>query len=176
MLLEHSAGNQAEWWVHQVLKWHRGKRNTIVWGNSLNHTLKCKMPPSLWAYSPVEGAGEYEYLYQRGEIFLSEVALFLWPGKPMRLKEAVAAANQLSHWVVPPVCDREWTPVSQRAWLIHFHWRDRCPWGDHQNSGNWVGDSGKQLLNNCAHFSMIFYVYSKTGAAFLIQRRKKRVL
>lgn len=90
------------------MKWRRGKRNMIVWRNSLNHTLKCKVPPSLSAYSPVEGAGKYEYLYQRGGIFSSDVALFLWPGKPMRLKDAVAAADH--YWAMPPVL---WQGVGQ---------------------------------------------------------------
>lgn len=99
MLLEHIAVNLAGWWVHQVVKWHRGERNLIIWGTSLKYI----MPPSLWACIHVEDAGDYEYLYQREGILLTEVALFLWPGKPVSLKEAVAAAGQLSHWVVPPV-------------------------------------------------------------------------
>lgn len=46
---------------------------------------------------PCRGAGKYEHVYQRGGIFSLEAALFLWPGKPIRLKEALAAADQLSH-------------------------------------------------------------------------------
>lgn len=152
-----------------------GKRNMIAWGTSLKHTLKYKMLPSLWAYSPAEDAGEYEHLCQRGGIFSSEVALFLWPGKPMRLKKALVAADQLSPRVVPLVLWQGVVPVSPWAWLIYFHWRNRCPWGDHQNSDNWVGDSGKQLLNNCAHFSMIFYTYSKTGLHFSFRGEKKSI-
>ena len=68
----------------------------IVWGSSLKHTL---WSPNCYLTFELIVAREYEHVCWRGEAFWSEVAL-LWTGKACEAKEALAAADRLSHWVV----------------------------------------------------------------------------
>lgn len=83
-----------------------GKRNNYLRKFSKTYSVKYKLVPNLWAYSPIWAAREYEHVYWRGEAFWSEIAL-LWTGKACEAKEALAAADQLSHWVVQRVSWQE---------------------------------------------------------------------